>query len=146
MGDIAEADSALDAAIAEIKGRRSPELAMLYHRKARVAGAQGDTETQLAVLQQAFAVDKNNGEVAAELADLAEAVEQWDLAIRVLRTIALIDADCPISRVQAFLRQAVIFYRRGDPKRAELWALKARHEAPDDPEVEHLLSELRGGE
>jgi tetratricopeptide (TPR) repeat protein len=142
LGHTDEADAILDAAIADSKSRRSPELAMLYHRKAQVCAAAGDPHNQLAVLQQAFAVDKNNGQVAADLADLAEALEQWDLAVRVLRTITLIDADCPISRVQAFLRQAQIALRRGDRQRAVLWARKARHEGPDDTDVVAFLASL----
>lgn len=141
-GMLDEADIVLDEALGEAKGRRSPEAGMLYHRKAAVAGSRGDHEAQLAHLQQGFGCDKNNGHVAAELADLAEALEQWDLAVRVLRTITLHDGPCPITRADAFLRQARISHRRGDRQRAVLWARKAKHESPDAPEVEAFLAEL----
>ena len=141
-GGVDEADQILDHAIAEAANRRSPELAALYQRKARVAAARGDAQGQLSLLQQAFTVDKSNGEIAAELADLAEILEVWDLAIRVLRTITLLDGPCPITRVQAFLRQAQICHRRGDRQRAVLWARKAKHEAPDEPEVAEFLASL----
>jgi tetratricopeptide (TPR) repeat protein len=142
LGQIDAADAILDDAITAHKGRRSPELAMLHQRKARTAAARGDAQKQLEMLQLAFSIDKNNGIIAAELADLAEVLEDWDLAIRVLRTITLIDGDCPITRVQAFLRQAQICYRRGDRQRAVLWARKAKHESPEDPEVAQFLSAL----
>jgi thioredoxin-like negative regulator of GroEL len=142
MGEVERADDMLTKAIADTKGKRSPMLAMLYQRKARVAGARGDAQSQLALLQQAFSADKNNGEIAAELADLAEVLEVWDLAVRVLRTITLLDGSCPISRVQAFLRQAQICFRRGDRQRAVLWARKAKHEDPQDAEVAQFLASL----
>jgi tetratricopeptide (TPR) repeat protein len=142
MGEIDMADTILGEAIGDAKNKRSPTLALLLHRKGKVAGAKNDPETQLALLQQAFAADKNNGTIAAELADLAEVLEVWDLAVRVLRTITLLDSPCPISRVQAFLRQAQISFRRGDRQRAVLWARKAKHESPDDAEVASFLAHL----
>jgi tetratricopeptide (TPR) repeat protein len=141
-GMLDEADAVLDEALGEAKGRRSPEAGMLYHRKAAVAGGRGDHQGQLAHLQQGFTCDKNNGHVAAELADLAEALEQWDLAVRVLRTITLLEGPCPITRADAFLRQARISHRRGDRQRAVLWARKARQEDPDAPEIAAFFAEL----
>jgi tetratricopeptide (TPR) repeat protein len=141
-GMLDEADTVLDQALAEARGRRSPEAGMLYHRKAAVAGSRGDREGQLAHLQQGFSCDKNNGHIAAELADLAEALEQWDLAVRVLRTITLLEGPCAISRADAFLRQARISHRRGDRQRAVLWARKAKHEDPEAPEIAAFLAEL----
>jgi tetratricopeptide (TPR) repeat protein len=140
--EIDEAAGVLDAALADPKGKRPHELAALHHRRARIAGARGQHDEQLNELQAAFGHDKNNGDIAAELADLAEALEQWDLAVRVLRTITLIDGECPISRTSAFLRQAKIAHRRGDRQRAVLWARKAKHEGPDSTEVAEFLTEL----
>ena len=141
-GMLDEADTVLDQAIAEAKGRRSPEAGMLYHRKAAVAGSRGDHQGQLAHLQQGFSCDKNNGHIAAELADLAEALEDWDLAVRVLRSITLLEGPCPITRADAFLRQARISHRKGDRQRAVLWARKAKHEDPQAVEVDAFLAEL----
>lgn len=145
LGQIDDADAILDTAVDDAKTRRAPELATLYHRKAQVAGARGDRQTQLGMLQQAFALDKNNGYIAADLADVAESLEVWDLAIRVLRTITLLDTASPISRTQAFLRQARICNIRGDRQRAVLWARKAKHESPEDPEVDEFLRSLGEG-
>ncbi|MEX1367983.1 MAG: tetratricopeptide repeat protein, partial [Nannocystaceae bacterium] len=144
MGELDAAEGALDRAIESTGGRRSPELAALLHRKARIAGARSDHENQLELMQQAFATDKSNGQVAAELADLAEALEHFDLAVKVLRTITVLE-DCPISRVEAFLRQARIAHRRGDRQRAVLWARKARHEDPESEDVAAFLAELGEG-
>ncbi|MEM9460609.1 MAG: tetratricopeptide repeat protein [Myxococcota bacterium] len=144
MGELDEAEAAIEAAIEATGGRRSPELSALLHRKARIAGARGEHQEQLSLMQQAFSTDKNNGQAAAELADLAEALEEYDLAVKVLRTITVLD-ECPISRVEAFLRQAKIAFRRGDRQRAVLWARKARHEAPEDEDVVAFLAELGEG-
>lgn len=141
MGQLDEADEALGRAIESTGGRRSPELAALIHRKARICGARGNHAEQLELMQQAFSTDKNNGQVAAELAELAEALEEYDVAVKVLRTITVLD-DCPISRVEAFVRQARIAHRRGDRQRAVLWARKARQEAPDSEDVLAFLAEL----
>lgn len=142
VGAFDEADAILDPIIEEAKGRRSAELAPIFHRKAILAGARGDREAQLDHLQQAFSCDKNNGLVAADLADLAEEMENWEVATRVLRTITLIDGDSPISRPHAFLRQARIAYKKGDAQRAVLWARKAKHEDPQDEEINAFLAEL----
>ena len=86
--------------------------------------------------------NKKNGTVAAALADLAEDIEQWDLATKTLRTISLIDTECPISRADAFLRQGRIAYRQGDPKNAMMWARRAKREDPDSEEVAQFMAEL----
>ncbi len=65
--------------------------------------------------------------------------------MKVLRTITLIDGECPISRTSAFLRQAKIAHRRGDRQRAVLWARKAKHEEPESSEVADFLAELGEG-
>ena len=49
-----------------------------------------------------------------------------------------------MSRPQAFLRQAQIALHRGDRQRAVLWARKAKHEGPDDPDVDEFLAQLEG--
>ena len=144
QGALDQAAALLQAAADALPGTRGPEAATLFQRQARVAGSQGDTHAQLELLQQAFAADKHNGEIAAELADLAEVLEEWDTAVRALRTITLLEGDSPISRPQAFLRQAQIALHKGDRQRAVLWARKAKHEGPDDPDVDTFLAQLEG--
>ena len=73
---------------------------------------------------------------------MAEELQEWDLAQKTLRTITLIDSDCPISRAQAFLRQGRIARLQGDNKSAKMWARRAKREDPDDGAVDELLLEL----
>ncbi|MBL9099402.1 MAG: tetratricopeptide repeat protein [Myxococcales bacterium] len=135
------ADAILDAAIESMKGRRSPELCVLQYRKAAVAGAVGNQEQQLHWLKEAHNTDRNNGDVAVELAALAEKLEDFDLAIRVLRSIALMEA-APMSRAVAYLRQGYIAERRGDRQKAVLWGRKALMEDPNCHEATDFLKQI----
>ncbi|MCA9684665.1 MAG: tetratricopeptide repeat protein, partial [Myxococcales bacterium] len=138
------AEAIIDAAIESAPAGRSPELATLQLRKAKLAAARGDRETQLNMLQAAFANDKQNGYIAADLADLAEEMENWDLATKVLRQIALMETECPISRAMSFVRQGRISLIQGDAKRAVFWARRAAKEDPELPEATALLEEVQG--
>jgi tetratricopeptide (TPR) repeat protein len=135
------ADEILEAAIEAMRGRRSPELCVLQYRKAKVANAMGDAENELKWLKEAYHSDRNNGDVAVELAELAEKMEDWDLAIRVLRSIALMEA-APISRAVAYLRQGYIAERRGDRQKAVLWGRKALMEDPNCQEATVFLQQI----
>ncbi|NVB41774.1 tetratricopeptide repeat protein [Pseudenhygromyxa sp. WMMC2535] len=143
-GQYDAAEAIIDAAIEAAPAGRSPELAGLQLRKAKLAEARGDRETQLAMLQAAFANDKQNGFIAAELADLAEVLENWELATKVLRQIALMEGECPISRAMSFVRQGRISLIQGDAKRAVFWARRATKEDPELPEAAALLEEVQG--
>ncbi len=136
------ADEVLDEVIASYKVARSPELSSFHHRKARVAQARDDRPAQLQHLKSAFSTDKHNGAAAAELAELAEDLEDWELATRVLRGITAISGPCPISRPAAFLRQGKISLRLGDVKRASFWARRARQEDPEFVEAQSFLDEV----
>lgn len=138
-GDIDTAEQTLERLSETIADDKSTEKAEIVHRRAMIAGHRGDRDEQLTLLQQAFNLDKSNGYIAADLANLAELTESWDLAIRVLRTITLLDGESPMSRAEAFLRQAKIAEHRGDRQRALLWARKAKHEAPDDSSIAAFL-------
>ncbi len=140
-----DAASLLNEAIDAGKGRRTPEMCLLQHRRAELARAQSDSDGQLAALQEAHLCNKKNGYVAAELADLAEELENWELASKTLRTISLVDTECPIDRAQAFFRQGKIAYRQGDAKSAAMWARRARREDHDSQDIEDFLNELGAG-
>ncbi len=142
-GHLDHAETIIDAAIEAAPAGRSPELASLQLRKARLADARGDRPTQLIMLQSAFGNDKQNGYIAAELADLAEALESWDLATKVLRQIALMEGECPISRAMSFVRQGRISLTQGDAKRAIFWARRASKEDPDLAEAAALLAQVQ---
>lgn len=131
----------LDAAIAAHK-RRSPELAVLQQRMARVSAMAGDRENQLGWLKKAFDVDRKNGEIAAELAQVATEVGDYDLALKPLRAITLMDNPGPISRTMALLWEAKIEHARGNKAKAELWAKKALREDPDFVEAQEFLDSI----
>jgi tetratricopeptide (TPR) repeat protein len=142
MARFDDANELLDAAIAAGKGRRTPEICVYYHRKAQVADAQGDSRAQVDLLLEAHQCNKKNGLVAADLANAAEEIGDWDLAQKTLRTITLIDTECPISRAEAFLRQGRIARMQGDEKSAKMWARRAKREDPDWDEIDAFLQEL----
>ncbi len=140
-GDHTQAGEILDAAIEAMRGRRSPELCVLQYHKAKVAHAMGDRSAELQLLKEAYHSDRNNGDVAIELADLAEAMEDYDLAIRVLRSIALMEA-APITRAVAYLRQGFIADKRGDRQKAVLWGRKALMEDPNCQDATDFLQRI----
>ena len=122
--------------------RRSPELAALQYRMAKAAAATGDRETQLAWLKRAFDVDRKDGMIAAELAQLATELGDYELALKPLRAITLNDSPGPVTRVMALLWEAKIEHARGNKAKAELWAKKALREDPSFAEAEEFLTQL----
>ncbi len=142
-GNLDQADGIIDQIIAGMGSRKSAELGQMFYRKALIARAKGDRETELSNLQEALVCDKDNGLLAAELAELAEVLENWDVAMRVLRTITMMDSgECPISKAEAYARQARIAHRTGDSKRAIFWARRATQEDPELEEAHALLRRL----
>ncbi|MCP4599895.1 MAG: hypothetical protein GY847_05025 [Proteobacteria bacterium] len=141
-GALGEASELLEAAIKACKGHRTPELCLLQKRKAQIARAEGNTEEELKCLKQATLCDRTDGDVAVELASRAEELEEWDMAVWALKTIALMKADAPISRAEVFLRQGRISLHRGDERRAMLFARQAQQEDPNLEEVAVFLNEL----
>src|SRR5262245_14103372 len=85
-GSLAEATEVCNTAIATCKGRRSKELGHLYHRLARIAGANGDKQGEIQNLTTALDMDSQNGVVASELAYVALELANYDVATRALRT------------------------------------------------------------
>ncbi len=140
-GRTQEAATALETAIAAQK-KRTPELATMQQRMARVAGMLGDKDGQLGWLKKAFDVDRKNGEIAAELAQLATEIGDYELALKPLRAITLMDNPQPITRPMALLWEAKIEHARGNRAKAELWAKKALREDPQFAEAQQFLDEL----
>jgi len=137
-----QAQDLLERAMNATKQRRSPELASLRHRMAKLSQAAGDAQARLEWLNSAIEADMNNGEVASELALVAQNMGQLEIALKALRAITMLKGDCPMSRAEAFYRQAVIVAQKGEPRRAVLWAKKAKQEDAAFPGVDKLLSEL----
>ena len=140
-GQTQEAAKVLEDAIAAQK-KRSPELATMQQRMGRVAGMLGDKEGQINWLKKAFDVDRKNGEVAAELAQLATEAGDYELALKPLRAITLMENPYPVTRPMALLWEAKIELARGNRAKAELWAKKALREDPAFADAQTFLDEL----
>ncbi len=136
-----EAIALLEPAIAAHR-RRSPELASLQQRMARIMAAAGDGDGHMTWLKKAFDVDRKNGEIASELAQLSTEIGDYDLALKALRAITLMDNPGPITRVMALLWEAKIEYARGNNAKAELWAKKALREDPNYAEAQEFLDQI----
>lgn len=138
-GALAEAVELLQNAIGGSRRKRSPALAMMQLRMARIAGLSGDQQTQLEWLKVALESDKTNGAIAAELADLAMALGDDPTAMNALKVVTLQKTPGPMSKAVAFLRQAQIAHRAGDHQKAVLWARRARIEDGELNEAEEFL-------
>ena len=108
----------------------------------RVCQAQNDRDGQINWLKKAFDVDRKNPEVAAELAQLATEIGDYELALKPLRAISLMDNPQPVTRPMALLWEAKIEHARGNRAKAELWAKKALREDPAFDEAQQFLDEL----
>lgn len=136
-----EAGQLLETAIANHPRRRSPELAELKQRMAKLARVSaGDRVLEMQWLSDALESDKSNGSIAAALAELAMELQEWEVADRTLRIVAMNKSEGPMTRAEAFLNQARIAHVRGEERRALLLARKARSE---DSELEAAQEFLR---
>ncbi len=140
-GALEAAGRTLEAAISAQK-KRTPELAVAQQRMARVCAMMNDKDGQLSWLKKAFDVDRKNSEVAAELATLATEMGDYELALKPLRAITLMDNPLPITRSMALLWEAKIENARGNRAKAELWAKKALREDPGFSDAQQFLDEL----
>jgi tetratricopeptide (TPR) repeat protein len=140
-GQLEDAGRTLETAIGGQK-KRTPELAVLQQRMGKVSAALGDRDGQLNWLKKAFDVDRKNAEVAAELAQLATEIGDYELALKPLRAITLMDNPAPITRPMALLWEAKIEHARGNRAKAELWAKKALREDPAFSDAQTFLDEL----
>ncbi|MCB9597433.1 MAG: tetratricopeptide repeat protein [Sandaracinaceae bacterium] len=141
-GRLQEAVELLQVTIGNFARRRSPALAEMQLRMARIAGMSGDPETQKEWLGVALEADKNNATVAAELAELAMELGDDETALKALRVVTLQKTPGPMTKAVAFLRQAQIAHRQGDQQKAVLWARRARLEDEELEEAHQFLSEL----
>jgi tetratricopeptide (TPR) repeat protein len=148
-GDLQESANLLGPLIAAHKGKASSALSALYVRLARLAARVGDSKAELQALSRALDADKKNGALATELADRAEALQDYDLATKALRIITVHQAAGSLSTAVAFLRQAKIAHRRGETDRAVLFARRAVQEATQgDPvaaESQEFLKSVGAG-
>jgi tetratricopeptide (TPR) repeat protein len=150
LADAHLASGALDEAWRVIEeslqsAKRTPQLSTLLRRQSRIAGARDDHPSELSYLVEAFKLDRKNGELVAELADLSEKMGDFETAQQALRTVPLVTGECPISVVDSYLRQGRICLMTGDDKRALFCARKAQKEDPESEAVAAFLSELGEG-
>lgn len=115
----------LENAIRAHGKKRSSELSELQYGMSQVAEAAGDIEGRIAWLDAALQSDRRNGVVASELAILAMERSDFDTAIKALQLVTLLKEDGPMSRAEAYLRQAIISQQRGDLRKAVLLAKRA---------------------
>lgn len=144
LGEAERAKSVLGDAVATHGKRRTPELAILQHGLARVSEASGDTEGMFSWLEAALMSDRNNGEVASELAIRAQESGRYEMAIKALQSLTLSKGESPMSKAEAYLRQAQIAQAQGDPKKGLLMARRAHAAEPELEGVERLIAELGG--
>jgi tetratricopeptide (TPR) repeat protein len=137
-----EAQDLLEHTMNAQRQRRSPELALLRYRMARLSDSAGDQEARLEWLNAALDADMSNGEVASETAVVAQNMGHFELALKALRAITMLRGECQMSRAEAFYRQAQIVAHKGEPRRAVLWAKKAKAEDANLPGIDQLLAEL----
>jgi len=104
-----------------------------------------DRSLEFQWLSAAMDADKNNADVAGELALLAMELEEWDKAMLALRAVTLSRSEGAMSRAMAFLHQARIAHTRGESRRALLWARKAHSEDPELSAAVAFLAELGEG-
>jgi tetratricopeptide (TPR) repeat protein len=142
LGTLDDAERTLTAAIATQKRRRSPELACLYQRKARLSAARNDSQEQLKWLNQATDIDRKSSEIASELAEAAIAIRDYEVAMKALRALTMMDDPKPITRALAFLKQAQIASLRGDPRRAQHWARRAKTLDASLKDADALIADL----
>ena len=142
LGRVDTAAEHIEAAINSHKRRRSPELAQLQQRMARVSAARGDTESQLKWLNTALDTDRKSGEIASELVEAALACGDHETAMKALRTLTMMEDPRPITRALAFLKQAEIAMVKGDIQRAQHWARKAKSLDESLQEADDLLAKL----
>jgi tetratricopeptide (TPR) repeat protein len=138
----AEARELIERTIGALRQRRSPELGQLRHRMAKLLHTEGDEAGRLEWLNSALEADMNNGEVASELAVVAQDHGHLDTSLKALRAITMMKGEAPMTRAEAFYRQAIIVAQKGEPRRAVLWAKKAKAEDQHFPGVDRLIAEL----
>jgi tetratricopeptide (TPR) repeat protein len=139
-----EARELLQACITAQKGRRSKDLAQIYLRLGRLETALTNSKGAMQAFTTALDMDGQNGIIASELAHVALAEGELDLATRALRAITMLRTPAPISKGIAYERLGEIAMHQGDQKKAVMLLKRAIDE---DAELEHareLLAQLGG--
>lgn len=88
--------------------------------------------------------DRNNGEVAKELAIIGQEMGRYEIAIKALQSLTLSKGKPPMSKAEAYFRQAQIGQATGDSKKALLMARRAQAQDAELEGVAELIAELGG--
>jgi tetratricopeptide (TPR) repeat protein len=144
MGEVKRAEEILTEAVRAHGKRRSPELALLQGTLANVAQAMGNDDGMFAWLEAALMSDRNNADIASELAVKAQDQGRYEIAIKALQSLTLSKTSGSISKAEAYFRQAQIAQAQGDEKKALLMARRAHSTETDLPGVDEFLAALGG--
>lgn len=144
QNDVDKAEELLLESIAAHGKRRSPELALLQQGLSQVCRARGDVDGMFNWLEAALMSDRANGEVAQELAIGAQEAGRYEIAIKALQSLTLSKVEGPMSKAEAYMRQAQIAQAQGDDKKALLMARRAQATDPNFEGVEELVAYLGG--
>lgn len=144
LGDVKRAEEILTEAVRAHGKRRSPELALLQGTLARVSQAMGNDDAMFAWLEAALMSDRNNADIASELAMRAQDQGRYEIAVKALQSLTLSKVQGPIGKAEAYFRQAQIAQAQGDEKKALLMARRAQSTDGGVPGVTQFLNELGG--
>jgi tetratricopeptide (TPR) repeat protein len=142
-GNLERGSDVLAELLVESKSIRAEELAILYQRQARLAAAKGDSDGRLYALKKALDTDRKSVAIATEVADLAEAVGDDELAMRALRVVTANPIKDAKASALAYFRQARIAHKARDKARAIIFVKRALQEDPEMAEAKALLDELK---
>jgi predicted Zn-dependent protease len=142
-GNLDRAGEVLNGLLAEPKSLRSEELAALFQRQAHLAAAAGDGASQLMSLKKAMETDRKNLSIANEVADLAEAAGDNELAMRALRVLAASPIKDAKAIGMAYFRQGRIAHKMREKARAIIFLKRALQEDPEQAEARQLLDTLK---
>jgi tetratricopeptide (TPR) repeat protein len=143
MGELDRGAEAMDGLLAEAKIMRAEELAVLYQRQARLAAAKGDNDGRLQALKKALDTDRKSVAIASEVADLAEAAGDDELAMRALRVVTANPIKNSKACAVAYFRLGRIAHKARDKARAIIFVKRALQEDPGMAEAKALLDELK---
>ncbi len=135
-----DAEALLRSSIASHGGRRSRALADLQQRMARLVLKQNEAEG-LKWLVQALESNPKSADVAKEMARVATALADYDVAARALRVLTSRGFDAP-DRARGYLGQAEIALIQNNEARALSLARRALQESPDLQEAQAFIRKL----
>ena len=93
-------------------------------------------------LEMALMSDRNNPQVAYELAVKGQESGRHDAAIKALQNIALSKVSGPMSKAEAYYRQAQIALEQGDSRKALMMGRRAQNTDKELEGIKEFLASL----